>query len=66
MFSANGNGELTGSHLIEEIGAFNLPITITNTHSCGVARDGTLRWVQKRDARRAGQRLGAAGGGRDL
>ncbi|MEP9385934.1 P1 family peptidase [Mesorhizobium sp. KR9-304] len=47
MFSANGNGELTGSHLIEEIGAFNLPVTITNTHSCGVARDGTLRWVQR-------------------
>ena len=47
IFSANGNGELTGSHLIEEIGAFNLPVTITNTHSCGVARDGTLRWVQK-------------------
>lgn len=47
IFSANGNGELTGSHLIEEIGAFNLPVTITNTHSAGVARDGTLRWAQK-------------------
>jgi D-aminopeptidase len=47
IFSANGNGELTGSHLIEEIGAFNLPVTITNTHSAGVARDGTLRWVQR-------------------
>jgi D-aminopeptidase len=46
IFSLNGNGEMTGSHLIEEIGAFNFPITITNTHSCGVARDGTLRWLQ--------------------
>ncbi|MER8593375.1 P1 family peptidase [Mesorhizobium sp. M1182] len=46
VFSANGNGELTGSHLIEELGAFNLPITITNTHSCGVSRDATLRWMQ--------------------
>jgi len=45
MFSANGDGELTGSHLIEELGAFNFPITITNTHSCGVTRDGTLRWI---------------------
>ena len=45
LFSANGNGEMTGSHLIEEIGAFNFPVTITNTHSCGVARDGTLRWI---------------------
>lgn len=45
LFSGNGNGEMTGSHLIEEIGAFNFPITITNTHSCGVTRDGTLRWL---------------------
>ncbi len=48
MFSQNGDGELTGSHLIEEFGAFNFPITITNTHSCGVTRDATLRWMQKR------------------
>ena len=41
MFSLNGNGEMTGSHLIEEVGAFNFPITITNTHSCGVTRDAT-------------------------
>ena len=47
VFSQNGNGELTGSHIIEETGAFNLPVTITNTHSCGVARDGTLRWMSQ-------------------
>ena len=47
LFSANGNGEMTGSHIIEEIGAFNFPITLTNTHSCGVARDGTLRWLHR-------------------
>lgn len=47
MFSQNGDGELTGSHLIDEFGAFNFPVTITNTHSCGVTRDGTLRWMQK-------------------
>lgn len=45
FFSGNGNGELTGIHLIEEVGAFSLPITITNTHSLGVARDATLKWV---------------------
>lgn len=49
LFSANGNGELTGSHLIEEIGTFNFPITITNTHSCGVARDATIRWMGAQD-----------------
>jgi L-aminopeptidase/D-esterase-like protein len=48
MFSGNGDGELTGSHLIDELGAFNFPVTITNTHSCGVCRDGTLRWMQQR------------------
>ena len=47
VFSQNGNGELTGSHIIEETGAFNFPVTITNTHSCGVTRDGTLRWMHK-------------------
>jgi D-aminopeptidase len=49
LFSANGNGEMTGSHLIEEIGTFNLPVTITNTHSCGVARDATVRWLGSKD-----------------
>lgn len=48
FFSGNGNGELTGIHLIEEVGAFSLPITITNTHSLGVARDATLKWVAAR------------------
>ena len=47
LFSANGNGEMTGSHFIEEIGAFNFPITITNTHSCGLARDATIRWMNR-------------------
>lgn len=47
IFSQNGNGELTGSHIVEETGAFNFPITITNTHSCGVSRDGTLRWMSQ-------------------
>ena len=47
VFSQNGNGELTGSHIIEETGAFNFPITITNTHSCGMTRDATLRWMHK-------------------
>lgn len=47
VFSQNGNGELTGTHIIEETGAFNFPITITNTHSCGATRDATLRWMHK-------------------
>lgn len=48
FFSGNGNGELTGIHIIEEVGTFSLPITITNTHSLGIARDATLKWVAAR------------------
>jgi L-aminopeptidase/D-esterase-like protein len=44
----NGNGELTGSLWIAESGQCEGPITITNTHSCGVARDATLRWLIER------------------
>jgi D-aminopeptidase len=47
IVSFNGNGEMSGSHLIEEIGTFNFPITITNTHSCGLTRDATLKWMHR-------------------
>jgi D-aminopeptidase len=45
--SLNGNGELTGSWWIEEAGKADGPITITNTHSCGVTRDATIEWLHK-------------------
>jgi L-aminopeptidase/D-esterase-like protein len=44
-YSLNGNGEMTGTAWIEESGELDTPITITNTHSCGVTRDATLRWM---------------------
>lgn len=47
-FALNGNGELTGSQWIEESGVCEGPITITNTHSCGLARDATIRWLVER------------------
>ena len=47
-FSLNGNGELTGTIWVEESGQCEGPITITNTHSCGVARDATIRWLVNR------------------
>lgn len=43
--SLNGNGEMSGTHYIEEMGKLSLPITITNTNSCGLARDATIRWA---------------------
>lgn len=46
--SLNGNGEMTGVVWIEECGELQTPITITNTHSCGVTRDATIRWLVNR------------------
>jgi L-aminopeptidase/D-esterase-like protein len=48
-YSLNGNGEMTGTIWIEEAGELQTPITITNTASCGVTRDATLRWLVKND-----------------
>lgn len=55
LFSLNGNGEVSGAHLIAETGQLVGPITITNTHSCGLSRDATIDWVNTRfpDAYRA-------------
>jgi L-aminopeptidase/D-esterase-like protein len=44
-FSMSGNGEMTGMAFVEERGRFDGPITLTNTHSCGLARDVTARWL---------------------
>jgi D-aminopeptidase len=46
-YAFNGNGEMTGLAWIEEAGELQTPITITNTASCGVARDATLQWLVK-------------------
>ena len=66
MFSQNGNGELTGSHLIEELGAFNFP---DHHHQHAFLRRDARRHAAldaARAARSARQRLGPAGRGRDL
>jgi D-aminopeptidase len=47
LFSLNGNGEMTGSHWIEEAGLLEGPLLITNTHSVGVVRDATIKWRVK-------------------
>jgi L-aminopeptidase/D-esterase-like protein len=43
--SLNGNGELTGTIWMEEAGRCDGPITITNTNSCGIARDACIKWM---------------------
>lgn len=43
----NGNGELTGSHWLEDSGFIHGPIGITNTHSVGIVRDSISKWMVK-------------------
>jgi D-aminopeptidase len=50
-YALNGAGEMTGTIWIEESGELETPITITNTHSCGVARDATLEWMVRHGIR---------------
>jgi len=50
FFSLNGNGEMTGTHWVEESGFLEGPIVITNTHSVGVARDAVIAWRIKHGA----------------
>jgi L-aminopeptidase/D-esterase-like protein len=49
-FSLNGNGEMTGTHWIEESGFLEGPVVVTNTHSVGVARDAVIAWRIKHGA----------------
>jgi L-aminopeptidase/D-esterase-like protein len=47
VFSLNGNGELTGTHWVEESGELEGPVMITNTHSVGVVRDAVIAYQVK-------------------
>jgi D-aminopeptidase len=46
-FSLNGNGEMTGTTWIEESGAFNLPVVLSNTHAVGSCHTGVVSWVNR-------------------
>ncbi|HSM09694.1 MAG TPA: P1 family peptidase [Gemmatimonadota bacterium] len=46
-YALNGNGEMTGTHWIEESGFLETPILITNTFSVGVVRDAVLAWMDR-------------------
>ncbi len=41
--SLNGNGEMTGTHWIQESGLLTTPIAITNTHSVGTVHEAMIR-----------------------
>lgn len=44
FFSLNGNGEMTGTHWIEESGYLEEPIVLTDTLDVGRADDGVIGW----------------------
>jgi D-aminopeptidase len=41
----NGNGEMTGSHWIEDGGYFVGPVLLTNTHNVGIAHHAAVKWM---------------------
>ena len=43
----NGNGDMTGTHWVQESGFLETPILITNTGSVGVVRDAGLAWMNR-------------------
>ncbi|NMO20128.1 P1 family peptidase [Pyxidicoccus fallax] len=48
-FALNGNGEMTGTHWVDESGELSGPVMITNTNDIGAVRDGVITWAMKRD-----------------
>ncbi len=45
FFAFNGNGEMTGTHWIEESGYLEEPVVLTDTLDVGRAADGVVSWV---------------------
>lgn len=44
-FAGNGNGDMTGTHWVDESGVMETPLLITNTGSVGVVRDAAVEWM---------------------
>jgi L-aminopeptidase/D-esterase-like protein len=51
FFALNGNGDMTGTHWIEEIGLLEGPVMITNTNAVGVVRDAVIAYAARRFGR---------------
>jgi len=47
QFDFNGNGEMTGSHWVEDAGYFIGPICLTNTHAVGAAHQAAVRFMME-------------------
>jgi len=48
FFALNGNGDMTGTHWIEEIGLLDGPVLLTNTNAVGVVRDAVIGYAARR------------------
>ena len=46
--SYNGNGEMTGTHWVDEAGYLETPIVLTDTLDVGRADDGVISWMMQR------------------
>ena len=46
-YDHNGNGEITGTHWIDDSGFLHGPLMITNTNSVGVVREAASKWMVK-------------------
>jgi D-aminopeptidase len=46
-YSLNGNGEMTGTTWIDEVGSFNLPVVLSNTHAIGACHTGVVQWANR-------------------
>ncbi len=47
-YDLNGNGEMTGSHWVNEAGFMEVPVALTNTLNVGRVDDGVIDWMIKR------------------
>jgi D-aminopeptidase len=43
-FALNGNGEMTGTTYLEEMGRLDGPVMLTNTHSVGTVHQSVIAW----------------------
>jgi L-aminopeptidase/D-esterase-like protein len=48
-YSMNGNGEMTGTAWLDEVGGLCLPVALTNTHAVGAAHRGVIEWSLRTD-----------------
>jgi len=53
FFALNGNGDMTGTHWIDEIGLMDGPVLLTNTNAVGVVRDAVIDYAARRWGKQA-------------